>query len=236
MSTNNTSSEGSWFKRVTNIGKYLGIVIAFFVSMSTLYQFTDSFYQKKQNDDTEKLKKFVEAGRKVYDIKVKYDYIAHYPNWPKSFSDKLTELGLKQDYDQNLSILNIYGDSSNSYLGKVKSNAIKLKKNTEALLQYNEPLTRDTESDEYKRWEKENNKRLEEYEDNFVSSEEYNRSLDKYEAMELKIIDSNTLNNALYNLFLNIRGFIWKNIIYIVIVILVGGASLWGYKKYRNSH
>lgn len=56
--TNNTTSKGTWFKKVINIGKYIGIVIAFLVSITTLYQFTDSFYQKKQNDDTEKLKKF----------------------------------------------------------------------------------------------------------------------------------------------------------------------------------
>ena len=234
--TNNTTSKGTWFKKVINIGKYIGIVIAFLVSITTLYQFTDSFYQKKQNDDTEKLKKFVKAGRKVYYSKAKYDYIAHYPEWPKSFSDKLTEIGLKQDYEQNLSILNIYGDSSNSYLGKVKSNATKLKNNTDAFLQFTEPPTGDTESDEYKKWEKENNERLEKYINNKVKPEEYNRSLEKYETRELEIIDSNTLNNALYNLFLNIRGFIWKNITYIVIVILIGGVSLWGYKKYRNSH
>ena len=86
------------------------------------------------------------------------------------------------------------------------------------------------------RSEKENNERLEKYINNKVKPEEYNRSLEKYETRELEIIDSNTLNNALYNLFLNIRGFIWKNITYIVIVILIGGVSLWGYKKYRNSH
>ena len=105
--TNNTTSKGTWFKKVINIGKYIGIVIAFLVSITTLYQFTDSFYQKKQNDDTEKLKKFVEAGRKVYYSKAKYDYIAHYPEWPKSFSDKLTEIGLKQDYEQKITIQNL---------------------------------------------------------------------------------------------------------------------------------
>lgn len=138
---------------------------------------------------------------------------------------------MKQDYEQNLSILNIYGDSSNSYLGKVKSNATKLKNNTDEFLQFTEPPTGDTESDEYKKWEKENNERLEKYINNKVKPEEYNRSLEKYETRELEIIDSNTLKNALYNLLLNILSFIRKHIIPIMIVGIVGYV-VYRYKKY----
>ena len=191
----NNFVEPTLFKKFEMVGK----ILAFVISIFTLYQLINSFYKETQNKENENLVKFVDASWKVYLFKDKYAFLADKPEFSKSYSDKMMEFDLKQEFEKSLSVIKIYGDDSNKELKKVQNTAEEIRTNTYAFLGYHSSPNQDKNSPEYKKWESENNARIEKYEKSYIKPEVFSDYLVDYESIELKIIESKTLINDIMN-------------------------------------
>ncbi|MDO4634338.1 MAG: hypothetical protein Q4A87_00180 [Streptococcus sp.] len=203
MSINRLFQENNPKKFIKKFFKVLCIAGAILTFVFTCYQFTDSIFKNKRNDASERLQKFVKAGKDVYTLQAKKVYLMHLPEFSKSIDQKLVEIELKQLSYQNTSDIQIFGNRLNSHYSKVLKNVEDIEKNSEALLEFSETPILDKESEEYKNWYSNNQKRVKKYEESLIDTTVYYQELKKYEDEELKIIDSDTLGNfILHNLFL----------------------------------